>query len=65
MTIQNNFEEHLFNSHYKQMLFEVIPSQIRVCSGSGTYLQMTILETFDRDLENAITWKHVLDASST
>ena len=36
MTIQGNFEEHLFNSHYKQKLYDVIPSQTRGCSGEKT-----------------------------
>ena len=33
MMIQGNFEDHLYNSHYKQKLESVIPQQTRGCSG--------------------------------
>ena len=36
--IQENFEEHLYNSHYKQKLKSVIPKQTRECSGKNTFI---------------------------
>lgn len=33
MTIHGDFEEHLYNSHFKQKLESVIPKQTRCCSG--------------------------------
>ena len=37
MMIQGDFEEHLFNSHYKQKLESVIPPQTRGCSGKQIF----------------------------
>ena len=41
--IQENFEEHLYNSHYKQKLKSVIPKQTRECSGKKTLLFYCVL----------------------
>ena len=36
--IQEDFEEHLYNSHYKQKLKSVIPKQTRECSGKNIFI---------------------------
>ena len=36
--IQENFEEHLYNSHYKEKLKSVIPKQTRECSGKNSFI---------------------------
>ena len=38
--IPGDFEEHLFNSHYKEKLYDVIPSSTRGCTGKRKRLQV-------------------------
>ena len=33
IVIQGNFDDHLFDSHYKKKIHDLIPSQVRGCSG--------------------------------
>ena len=41
--IQENFEEHLYNSHYKEKLKSVIPKQTRECSGKNSFIILLLM----------------------
>ena len=53
MMIQGNFEDHLYNSHYKQKRESVIPQQTRGCAGKKWYFVTKIVLVINENFWNS------------